>query len=269
MDRAMQHVTGLVRQRTETEILFDRLGCLSGFRTRRAGRPDRDLGLVPHLRPPRRACEPPKRGGGGETWFDLSADALRRACDPPRAVPTSIRWRSPRSHRGTWSSLRKRWRRPRRRAHGGRRSGPWPRLHPASPASPCRAAVCWPQATFCVSRTARWLNALAPTASRGALDEMPACANPSASATTGTVRPRRWGCRGCSRRRITRSSRSSTGVGSTSAGSTSTSGAGTRPSTTAPARRPGRTSSFLVEGPVVAEAQAHLECFLEVVEGLA
>jgi phospholipase D1/2 len=238
----MQHVTGLVRSRTTTEILLTASEAYPAFE-RAVQESQSEIWASFRIFDPSTRLRTPEARAVGETWFDLIADALRRGVAIHLALADFDPVAKPSLHRGTWSSLRKLWA---AAEAAGPRAAPLravAALHPAVTGFLPRAA-CWPQAAMCLSRTARWLNAQDPELRSAALRDMPGLWSQLRVASDGTVHVRRWGLPRLHPRPTTRSSPCSTGSGCTSAGSTSTSGAGTRPSTTAPARKPGRTSSF-------------------------
>lgn len=263
----MQHVTGLVRSGTTTEILLTASEAYPAFERNVLGSQS-EIWASFRIFDPSTRLRTPEARKVGETWFDLIADALRRGVSIHLALADFDPVARPSLHRGTWMSLRKLWA---AAEAAGPRAAPLravAALHPAVTGFLPRA-VCWPQAASCVSRTARWLNSLEPSVRRAALRDMPGLADFLRVAEDGTVRPRRWGMPrlhpATHHQKLAVFDRQRLYIGGLDLDE--------RRWDTPEHDRPGEETwqdlQLLIEGPVAAEAQTHLETFLEVTAGRA
>ncbi len=261
----MQHVTGLVRERTSTEILLTASEAYPAFE-RAVLEAQTEIWASFRIFDPATRLRTPEARAVGDTWFDLVAHTLRRGVTIHLAIADFDPIAKPSLHRGTWASLRKLWA---AAEAAGPKAAPLravAALHPAVTGFLPRA-VCWPQATFCVSRTARWLNAQDPERRRAALRDMPGLADFLRVARDGTVRPRRWGMPrlhpATHHQKLAVFDRRRLYIGGLDLDE--------RRWDTPEHDRPGEETwqdlQLLVEGPVAAEAQAHLETFLDVTAG--
>ncbi len=263
----MQHVTGLARQRTETEILLTAAEAYPAFE-RAVLSAQTEIWASFRIFDPLTRLRSPEARVVGETWFDLIVHALQRGVAINIVISDFDPVARPSLHRGTWASLRRLW-------AAGEVAGPGSAplraraaMHPALTGVLTRAAL-WPQSQACLARTARWLNALEPARRQRALQDMPGLHGLLRTGRNGRVHARL--------RRLPRLhpashhqklaviDRSQLYIGGLDLDE--------RRWDTPEHDRPGEETwqdlQLLIRGPVVAEAQAHLESFLDVVEGAA
>jgi two-component sensor histidine kinase len=243
----MQHAAGPARDRAATQILITASEAFPAFE-REVLRARAEIWASFRIFDPSTRLRSPEARAVGETWWDLVVHTLRRGVaihltladfDPvgrPFAPPRHLGLAAPALGRGRGGG-----------AGGGapaRPRGDAPRDRGAARpradlarggggAGPRRARAQRPRARGPRGRAARPAGLAAFLHARA----------------DGTLRPRRWRPPHSTPRPTTRSSPSSTAAAFTSAGSTSTTGAGTPPTTTARARKPGRTSSSCSKAP--------------------
>lgn len=263
----MQHVTGLASQRTTIDILLTASEAFPAFeRAVLAARSE--IWASFRIFDPLTRLRTPEAGAVGETWFDLIVDALRRGVAIHIAVADFDPVARPSLHRGTWTSMRRLWAAAEAAGPGAAPLRAVAALHPAVTGFLPRAA-CWPQATLCVTRTARWLNARDPHARAAALRDMPGLAGMLRIRADGTVRARRWGLPrlhpATHHQKLAVFDREKLYIGGLDLDE--------RRWDTPDHDRPGEETwqdlQLMVGGPAVAEAQAHLETFLAVTAGRA
>ncbi len=262
----MQHVTGLVRDRTRTRILLTAAEAYPAFEQAvLAAQTEiwasfRIFDLRTRLRSPEALVV-------GKTWFDLVVHTLRRGVAIHMVLSDFDPIARPSLHRGTWASVRQ-------FLSAGEMSGQGHRLHVTAAMHPAvtgllpRAAV-WPQVALSLVRTARWLNARDPALREAALRDMPGLAPLFRVRPDGTVRPRLLRLPdlhpATHHQKIAVIDRRKLYIGGLDLDE--------RRWDTPDHDRPGEETwqdlQLLMEGPVVAEAQAHLESFLEVTAGHA
>ena len=263
----MQHVTGLTRERVSTEILLTASEAYPAFE-RAVLRSQTEIWASFRIFDPMTRLRSPEARAVGETWWDLLVHTLRRGVSINIVLSDFDPVARPSLHRGTWSSLRKLWAAAEAAGPGAAPLRARAALHPAVTGLLPRAA-CWPQATLCVHRTARWLNAQEPERRAAALRDMPGLRDFLRQNGDGRVRARRWGMPrlhpATHHQKLAVFDRRRLYIGGLDLDE--------RRWDTPEHDRPGDETwqdlQLMVEGPVVAEAQAHLESFLDVTAGRA
>ena len=263
----MQHVTGLVRERTTTEVLLTASEAYPAFE-REVLRAQSEIWASFRIFDPRTRLRSPEACAVGETWFDLIVDTLRRGVTLHLVLADFDPIARPSLHRGTWASLRQLWAAAEAAGDGAAPLRAVAAMHPALTGLLPRAA-CWPQAAMCLSRTARWLNAQDPELRNAALRDMPGLWSQFRVASDGTVHVRRRGLPrlhpATHHQKLAVFDRQRLYIGGLDLDE--------RRWDTPEHDRPGEETwqdlQLLLGGPVVAEAQAHLETFLEVTAGRA
>ncbi|TNC72451.1 phospholipase D family protein [Rubellimicrobium roseum] len=261
----MQHVTGLVRERTTTQILLTAAEAYPAFeRAVLEARTEiwgsfRIFDLRTRLHSPE-ACTV------GETWFDLIVHTLRRGVTIDLTITDFDPVARPSLHRGTWAALR-------RLLAAGEAAGAGERLRVRAALHPAVTGVLprlvlWPQVALSLSRTARWLNARDPAQRRAALRDMPGLADLLFLDGRGRVQARPWRLPrlhpATHHQKLAVFDRRRLYIGGLDLDE--------RRWDTPRHDRPGEETwqdlQLMVEGPVVAEAQAHLESFRSFTAGL-
>jgi phospholipase D1/2 len=263
----MQHVTGLVRQRTETEILLTAAEAYPAFE-RAVLEAQTEIWGSFRIFDPLTRLRSPEAQAVGETWFDLIVHTLRRGVAIHLVISDFDPVARPSLHRGTWAALRRLWA---AAEVAGPRAGPLrarAAMHPALTGALTRAAL-WPQSQACLARTARWLNDLPPAERQRALQDMPGLHDLLRPRANGQVRPRLGRIPrlhpATHHQKLAVIDRRQLYIGGLDLDE--------RRWDTPEHDRPGEETwqdlQLMVQGPVVAEAQVHLESFLPVVEGEA
>ncbi len=263
----MQHATRLARERTSTEILLTASEAYPAFERAMLNARTEIWASFRIFNPSTRLRSTEARKIG-ETWFDLVVDTLRRGVAINLVIADFDPVARPSLHRGTWASLRSLW-------AAAEMAGPdaapliaRAAMHPAEVGTLTQAA-CWPQAQASLGRTARWLNAQEAGARAAALRDMPGLSHLLRIRPDGTVRPRRWHLPrlhpATHHQKLAVFDRQQLYIGGLDLDE--------RRWDTPDHDRPGAETwqdlQLLIEGPVVAEAQIHLENFLAITAGQA
>ncbi|WP_210528392.1 phospholipase D-like domain-containing protein [Rubellimicrobium arenae] len=262
----MQHVTGLVRDRTKTEILLTAAEAFPAFE-RAVLAAESEIWASFRIFDLRTRLRSSEARAIGSTWFDLVADALRRGVSINLIISDFDPVARPSLHRGTWAAVRQ-------VLAAGEASGAPERLrvcaamHPAVTGRLPRA-VLWPQVAVSLARTARWLNARDPVRRISALRDMPGLAGLLRIGPDGRVRARPWRLPvlhpATHHQKLAVFDRQKLYIGGLDLDE--------RRWDTPDHDRPGAETwqdlQLMVEGPVVREAQTHLESFLDVTAGRA
>lgn len=201
----------------------------------------------------------------GETWLDLIVHTLRRGVAIHLVISDFDPLARPALHRGTWASVR-------RLIAAAEIAGPdarlevVPAMHPARTGLVPRLAL-WPMIVARQLRAARWLNRLPAPARDTALCEMPGLAARLRRDAAGRCRPRLWPlpelCPATHHQKLVVVDRKRLYIGGLDLDER-------RYDTPAHDREAAQTwhdVQLLLNGPAVAEAQAHLETFLGVSAG--
>ncbi|MBP1806422.1 phospholipase D-like domain-containing protein [Rubellimicrobium aerolatum] len=257
----MQHVTGLVRDRTTTDILLTASDAFPAFE-RAVLESQAEIWASFRIFDPRTRLRSPEARAVGDTWFDLLVDALRRGVRIDLTIADFDPIAQPSLHRGTWASLRQ-------MVAAGEASGAPGRLrvraalHPATTGLLPRAAL-WPQAAVRLARTARWLNARDLTRRAAALRDMPGLAGLLAQGPDGRVRARAFRPPmlhpATHHQKLAVFDRRRLYIG----GLDLDDRRWNSPDHDRPGEGTWQGLQLMIEGPIVAEAQAHLERFRHV-----
>jgi hypothetical protein len=201
----------------------------------------------------------------GRTWFDLVLHTLRRGVSINLTISDHDPVMYPLRHRRTWRSLRMFF-------AAAELAGPSARLDVR--ASMHRALgklaqrmLLWPATHRRLARTARWLNAMPALERDAALREMPGLARLLGRGADGRLRPTLFPAPaihpGSHHQKLAVFDRSALCIGGLDLDGRRHPG---DPGPDDP-RRSWHDVQLLMQGPVVGEAQAHLESFRAVVEG--
>ncbi|GHC54682.1 phospholipase D family protein [Neogemmobacter tilapiae] len=201
----------------------------------------------------------------GQTWFDLMVHTLRRGVAVHMVISDFDPIVRPDLHRNSWRSARMFW-------SAAEMAGPAAKLdmkvalHPSETGLLPRLAV-WPLAMHKVHCLAKGLNAKEPALRANALRDMPLARKALTERADGTLRPR-WAqlprlYPGVHHQKLAVFDRARLYIGGLDLDE--------RRYDTPDHKRPGSDTwhdvQLISEGPVVAEAQAHLESFLAVTAG--
>ncbi len=263
----MQHVTRLARERTTTEVLLTASEAYPAFERAVLEARAEIWGSFRIFDPLTRLRSPEARRVG-DTWFDLLADALRRGVAINLVLADFDPVARPSLHRGTWASLRRLWAAAEAAGADAAPLRAIAAMHPAVTGALPRAAV-WPQVQASLGRTARWLNAQEPGPRAAALRDMPGLSHLLRTDAGGQVHPRRWHLPrlhpATHHQKLAVFDRRRLYIG----GLDLDERRWDTPDHDRPEAETWQDLQLLVDGPVVAEAQAHLESFLAVTAGQA
>jgi phosphatidylserine/phosphatidylglycerophosphate/cardiolipin synthase-like enzyme len=207
----------------------------------------------------------PEAQAVGETWFDLILHTLRRGVAITLVISDFDPIARAALHRGTWKSVRM-LRAAAELAGPEARLSVTPAMHAAETGVVPRLLF-WPQIMKKLTRSAGWLNRLPPEEQEAALRDMPGLAERLWRAPNGRYRPRLAHLPrlfpATHHQKLAVFDRRKLYIGGLDLDE--------RRYDTPEHDRPGAETwhdvQLMMEGPVVAEAQAHLENFLAVVEG--
>lgn len=263
----MQHVTGLTRKRSTMEILLTAAEAYPAFE-RAVLSAQKEIWASFRIFDPMTRLRSPEAQAVGETWFDLLADALRRGVAITIVISDFDPVARPSLHRGTWTSLRRLWAAAEAAGPGAAPLTAMAGMHPATTGVLTRAA-CWPEACVALSRTCAWLNAREPAERIALLRDMPGLGRLLKMDAGGLVRTLRWRVPrlhpATHHQKLAVFDRRRLYIGGLDLDE--------RRWDTPEHDRPGAETwhdvQLMIEGPVVAEAQAHLENFVAVTAGRA
>ncbi|WP_243730847.1 phospholipase D-like domain-containing protein [Rubellimicrobium sp. CFH 75288] len=263
----MQHPTGLSSRPTRVEVLVTAAEAYPVLERAFLGA-RREIWASFRIFDLSTRLRSPEAQAVGETWFDLIVHTLRRGVDIRMVLTDFDPIARPSLHRGTWKAVRQFMGAAEAAGPGAGRLRITAAMHSAVTGVLPRT-VFWPQIAARLRAIVTWLNGSESHARSALLRDMPGLRDWLVSPKTGPLRARLWGVPvlypATHHQKLAVFDRRLLSIGGLDLDE--------RRWDTPEHNRPGAETwhdvQLMVEGPIVAEAQAHLETFLDVVAGRA